>query len=62
MESWQLVKDIKRLKQHRKINQQQYRTLLGQIKSGDVVGAKKGYLKLLQNSYHGVNHESIRKI
>ena len=47
MESWQLVKDIKRLKQHRKINQQQYRTLLGQIKSGDVVGAKKKVSKII---------------
>ena len=53
MESWKLIKDIKRSRQHKKISQQQCRTLLGQIKKGDIVGANKGYLKLLERNYDG---------
>ena len=56
MESWKLIKDIKRSRRHKKISQQQYRTLLGQIKKGDVVGANKGYLKLLERNYNGGIH------
>ena len=62
MESWKLIKDIKRSRQHKKISQQQCRTLLGQIKKDDIVGANKGYLKLLERNYDGRKNDAIRKI
>ena len=62
MESWKLIEDIKRSRQHKKISQQQCRTLLGQIKKGDIVGANKGYLKLLERNYDGRKNDAIRKI
>ena len=62
MESWKLIKNIKRSRQHKKISQQQCRTLLGQIKKGDIVGANKGYLNLLERNYDGRKNAAIRKI
>ena len=62
MESWKLIEDIKRSRQHKKISQQQCRTLLGQIKKGDIVGANKGYLNLLERNYDGRKNDTIRKI
>ena len=41
MESWKLIKDIKRSRQHKKISQQQCRTLLGQIKKAILLGQIK---------------------
>ena len=62
MESWKLIEDIKRSRQHKKISEQQCRTLLGQIKKGDIVGANKGYLNLLERNYDGRKNDTIRKI
>ena len=62
MESWKLIKDIKRSRQHKKISQQQCRTLLGQLKKGDIVGANKGYSKLLERNYDARKNDAIRKI
>ena len=62
MKTSNLIKDIKRSRQHKKISQQQCRTLLGQIKKGDIVGANKGYLNLLERNYDGRKNDTIRKI
>lgn len=39
---------LKQLKYHRsRLSQQQYKTLKGQVLSGDILGAQKGLMKLL---------------
>lgn len=43
---------LKKAKQTKLINNQQYKTLKGQYHSGNVAGAKKGFSKLVKKSLY----------
>lgn len=49
MNNSEISNTIKLIKKHyRKLTPQQYKTLKGQCIAGDVVGAKKGLLKIIK--------------
>lgn len=43
---------LKKAKQTKLINNQQYKTLKGQYHSGDIAGAKKGFSKLVKKALY----------
>lgn len=50
-----LINEIDQLYKARKLTKQQYRTIKGQINSGDLLGAEKGLNRLLQKEKYADN-------